>query len=114
MIDDHARKGGTKMPGFLVFARVSVSIVVATFAIGSLGCGTREPTQGAPPKLPTPGSDGDYALDWPDLGQGEARYITIELGDSFESCRRVSPKFPFDSARTRAKIARSSRRSRRA
>lgn len=55
------------------------------------------------PLLPDPGPDGVYSVDWPALGRGEDRYITIELGpDSLATCRRVSPKFPFDSARAQA------------
>jgi outer membrane protein OmpA-like peptidoglycan-associated protein len=67
-----------------------------------LGLGCAHPGQTAVAKLPPPNSNGDYSPDWPDLGQGEARYITFELGDSFETCRHLSPKFPFDSAHTRA------------
>lgn len=51
--------------------------------------------------LPPPNANGEYAVDWPQLGHGEARYITIQLGpDSFEYCRDVSPKFDFDSSVT--------------
>jgi OmpA-OmpF porin, OOP family len=51
--------------------------------------------------LPPPNAKGEYAVDWPDLGRGEARYITIQLGpDTFEHCRDVSPKFDFDSSLT--------------
>jgi OmpA-OmpF porin, OOP family len=40
---------------------------------------------------------------WSTLGQGEARYIRIDLGpDTFAECQRLSPKFPFDSANTYA------------
>jgi outer membrane protein OmpA-like peptidoglycan-associated protein len=64
--------------------------------------GRSQPSSPAP-ELPDPGADGTYAVDWPDLGRDEDRYITIETGaDTFETCRRISPKFPFDSARTRA------------
>jgi len=67
-----------------------------------LGCA--EPHQGGgEAKLPDPGADGVYSIDWPELGKGADRYISIDLGpDSLESCRKVSPKFPFDSAKTRA------------
>jgi peptidoglycan-associated lipoprotein len=58
----------------------------------------------APPTVanhPPPNAQGEYALDWPQLGRGEARYITIQLGpDTFEHCRDVSPKFDFDSSLT--------------
>lgn len=51
--------------------------------------------------LPPPNAQGEYAVDWPELGRGEARFITIQLGpDSYEYCRDVSPKFAFDKAVT--------------
>jgi len=76
-------------------------VVVAPLALGSAVC-CAHPEQTAAVKLPPPNADGSYSPDWPDLGSGDARYITIELGDTFETCRQVSPKFPFDSAYTRA------------
>lgn len=50
------------------------------------------------------------AVGWPQLGQGSARFIRIDLGtDSFAECRKLSPKFPFDSevtyAQDRAQLA---------
>lgn len=67
-------------------------------------CATSEPPPPSPPpQLPPTDANGEYSLVWPDLGEGEDRYITIDIGtDSFEHCRNVSPKFPFDSAQTRA------------
>jgi len=67
-------------------------------------CGGAEPPPPSPaPTLPPTDANGEYSLQWPDLGQGADRYITIDLGpDSFEHCRNVSPKFPFDSAQTHA------------
>ena len=51
----------------------------------------------------TTGANAERAVGWPDLGRGEARFIRIDLGpDSFAECRRISPKFPFDSASTYA------------
>lgn len=51
--------------------------------------------------LPAPDASGHYKVPWPDLGRGEARFITIQLGpDLYQTCRNVSPKFPFDSAST--------------
>ena len=56
-----------------------------------------------PPLLPDPGPDGTYTVDWPDLGDGADRFITIDIGpDTLQSCRKISPKFPFDSGITRA------------
>jgi len=51
--------------------------------------------------LPPTDSNGEYHPGWPTLGRGVERFITIQLGpDTFEHCRMVSPKFPFDSALT--------------
>jgi len=51
--------------------------------------------------LPPPNANGEYSPSWPTLGNGIARFITIELGpDTLAQCRMVSPKFPFDSATT--------------
>jgi len=42
---------------------------------------------------------GEHKVPWPDLGMDADRYITIQLGpDHLERCRKVSPKFPFDSS----------------
>jgi OmpA-OmpF porin, OOP family len=72
--------------------------VLTALALG--GCARTGPS----PLLPDPGSDGVYSVDWPELGRGQERYITIDLGaDGASTCRRVSPKFPFDSAKARAK-----------
>jgi peptidoglycan-associated lipoprotein len=57
---------------------------------------TLRPAAGPPPAAQA----GTYerVIGWPDLGQGSARYIRIDLGpDAFAECRRVSPTFPFDS-----------------
>ncbi len=77
---------------------VEILAVLTALALGGCAPGTSPP-----PVLPDPGSDGVYSVDWPELGRGEARYITIDLGsDGAATCRRVSPKFPFDSAKARA------------
>ena len=77
-------------------------ILALTCALAA--CATSEPPPPSPPPtLPPTDANGEYSLVWPELGQGEDRYITIDLGpDSFEHCRNVSPKFPFDSAQTHA------------
>lgn len=58
----------------------------------------------AQPELPSAaGGDTIRAVDWPTLGSGAARFIRIDLGpDTFAECRKISPKFPFDSASTYA------------
>jgi len=71
--------------------------LLVVLATGALACGG-EARQTAEPAL-TPSA----AVGWPDLGRGPARYIRIDFGpDTFAECRRVSPKFPFDSAVTYA------------
>ena len=77
--------------------KIGTCMIVVIGLVGCAGSGTSPP-----PVLPDPGPDGVYSLDWPDLGRGEERFITLDLGDDIETCRRVSPKFPFDSAKTRA------------
>ncbi|HEY5376314.1 MAG TPA: OmpA family protein [Polyangiaceae bacterium] len=72
----------------------------AFLVCSALGCS--QPKQAQPPQLPAPNAQAEYSPDWPELGHDEDRFITFELGDSFETCRRVSPKFPFDSAHARA------------
>lgn len=76
-------------------------IVAVVVALSLGGCAR---TAAPAPLLPDPGADGVYSVDWPELGRGEDRYITVDLGpDGASTCRRVSPKFPFDSAKARAK-----------
>lgn len=78
---------------------------LALLCAGFVGCAEQQPPVqgGGGPKLPDPGATGEYSIDWPELGRGEARYIVVDMGpDTLETCRRVSPKFPFDSAKTRA------------
>ena len=51
------------------------------------------------PVTPTLSSATAQPPGWPELGQGNARFIRVDLGpDSFRECQRISPKFPFDSA----------------
>jgi peptidoglycan-associated lipoprotein len=55
------------------------------------------------PELTSARESESRAPGWPDLGRGTARFIRIDLGpDTYAECRRVSPKFPFDSASTYA------------
>lgn len=85
----------------MIFSLRPWNAIVLMLALGC-GLGCTHPQQSEAVRLPPPGPSGEYSPDWPDLGSGDARYIHIELGDSFETCRRLSPKFPFDSARARA------------
>jgi outer membrane protein OmpA-like peptidoglycan-associated protein len=74
------------------------TFIATTVLAGCLiACGGAQVRQGADPELRS------AAVGWPTLGQGSARYIRIDLGpDTFEECRRLAPKFPFDSATTYA------------
>lgn len=67
-----------------------------------VACGA-EPRQTAQPAIVPSGNGPSASGGWPDLGRGNARYIRIDLGpDAFAECRRLSPRFPFDSAVTYA------------
>lgn len=69
----------------------------ASLALVLVACGGGA-QQTAEPKV---GGEGSGPPGWPTLGQGEARFIRIDMGpDSFEECRKATPKFPFDSAVT--------------
>ena len=67
------------------------------------GCASAvtEPTQTANgPKLPDPGADREYSVDFPDPGHGVARYIGIEVDpDLSKSCGLMRTYFAFDSAK---------------
>lgn len=79
---------------------VCTGLLASALSFG-LACSSTT-TNAAEPALSQPVEHGTYAADWPDLGVDEGRFITIELGDSYETCRHLSPKFPFDSAHARA------------
>jgi outer membrane protein OmpA-like peptidoglycan-associated protein len=75
---------------------------LGVLGLAMLGCATRaQPVQTTSATLPPPNAQGEYAPDWPQMGRGEARFITIQLGpDTYSHCRDVSPKFAFDSPLT--------------
>lgn len=76
---------------------VALCALFATVA----ACASQPPS--APPKLTSASTSETVAVPWPDLGRGEPMFIRIDLGpDVFAECRRISPKFPFDSASTYA------------
>jgi outer membrane protein OmpA-like peptidoglycan-associated protein len=53
----------------------------------------------AGPKLPDPGPDKQYQVEFPDPGHGMARYIGITIGDDIaKQCGLVQTHFEFDSA----------------
>jgi peptidoglycan-associated lipoprotein len=76
---------------------------LATFGVLALvACASNPPpthTVEASAGLPPPNANGEYSPSWPTLGNGAARFISVELGpDALAHCRDVSPKFPFDSS----------------
>ncbi len=82
---------------------IKLSLVTSGFALLSLlaGCATpMAPTQAArDPKLPDPGPDKEYKVEFPDPGRGAARYIGITIGDDIaQQCGLVQTHFEFDSA----------------
>lgn len=82
---------------------VKLTLAASGFALLSLmtGCATPlEPIQAnAGPKLPDPGADKQYKVEFPDPGRGMARYIGIDIGkDIAAQCGLVQTHFEFDSA----------------
>ncbi len=82
---------------------IKLSLVTSGFALLSLlaGCATpMTPTQSSrDPKLPDPGADKEYKVEFPDPGHGAARYIGINIGDDIaKQCGLVQTHFEFDSA----------------
>jgi peptidoglycan-associated lipoprotein len=76
----------------------TITMLGLTLAATCLVACAGEGRQTAEPQLTSSTTAG-----WPDLGRGTARFIRIDLGpDNFAECRRVSPKFAFDSASTYA------------
>jgi outer membrane protein OmpA-like peptidoglycan-associated protein len=58
------------------------------------------PTQSSlGPKLPDPGADKQYQVDFPEQGRGAARYVHITIGEDIaRDCGFVRTHFAFDSA----------------
>jgi OOP family OmpA-OmpF porin len=77
--------------------KLASSVLAAALAVA---CAGPEPVQsGRSPKLPDPGPDKEYRVQFPDLGRGKARYIVLTLGDDVaKSCGQVKAHFEFDSA----------------
>jgi OOP family OmpA-OmpF porin len=78
-------------------------LVAGGFILGTLlaACSTpMAPVQsGRDPKLPDPGPDKEYKVEFPDPGHGVARYIGITIGDDVaKQCGIVQTHFEFDSA----------------
>lgn len=74
---------------------MKTTITIAVLSACVAACGSAPPRQGADPELTS------APIGWPTLGQDTARFIRIDLGpDTFAECRRLAPKFPFDSSNT--------------
>jgi peptidoglycan-associated lipoprotein len=66
------------------------------------GC-SKQPEQTGGARLPHPGADREYSVEWPPLNGGADRYIHLAIGpDIAQQCRVKSPHFQFDEAETRA------------
>jgi outer membrane protein OmpA-like peptidoglycan-associated protein len=77
-------------------------IIAAGLALFTLGgCASVEPGQsGRGPKLPDPGTDREYQVNFPDPGHSPARYIGIAIDpDLSKSCGLMRTYFAFDSAK---------------
>jgi outer membrane protein OmpA-like peptidoglycan-associated protein len=88
--------------GYPVNAKKSF-LVVGGFILGTLLAACAAPM--APvqsvhdPKMPDPGPDHQYTVEFPDPGHGVARYIGITIGDDIaKQCGLVQTHFEFDSA----------------
>jgi outer membrane protein OmpA-like peptidoglycan-associated protein len=82
---------------------IKLTLAASGFALLSLmtGCATPPgPVQAArEPRLPDPGADKEYKVQFPDPGRGVARYIGIDIGaDIAQQCGLVQTHFEFDSA----------------
>jgi peptidoglycan-associated lipoprotein len=64
---------------------------------------SRQPEQAGGARLPDPGPDQQYSVEWPELNGGAVRYIRLAIGpDIAQMCKVKSPHFQFDEAETRA------------
>lgn len=76
---------------------------LAALSLALAACASMETSavQTTSAELPAPNAAGEYKVPWPTFGHDPERFITLNLGpDLYQWCRRVSPKFPFDSATT--------------
>ena len=78
-------------------------LVAGGFILSTLlaACATpKAPVQSVhDPKLPDPGPDKEYKVEFPDPGHGVARYIGITIGDDVaKQCGLVQTHFEFDSS----------------
>jgi peptidoglycan-associated lipoprotein len=64
---------------------------------------SKQPKQTGGTRLPSPGADREYSVEFPPLNGGADRYIHLAIGpDIAQQCRVKSPHFQFDEAETRA------------
>ena len=80
---------------FIQLGTAALLTLVATACSAPLA-----PTQAAQgPKLPAAGPDGEYKVNFPDLGRGAARYIRLTLREDLSrECGLVNTHFEFDSS----------------
>ncbi|AUX24296.1 hypothetical protein SOCEGT47_048330 [Sorangium cellulosum] len=78
--------------------RVSLGALLLSLLCACAAAPPPEPTQ-PEPRLPSPGEDGVYKVEWPEPGEAAVRYIRLTLGpDIAEVCRLPRTNFAFDSA----------------
>ncbi|AUX44827.1 hypothetical protein SOCE26_062960 [Sorangium cellulosum] len=78
--------------------RLSVGALALSLLCACASAPPPEPAR-AEARLPNPGPDGVYKVEWPDLREGEVRYIGLTLGaDIADVCRLPKTNFAFDSA----------------
>jgi OmpA-OmpF porin, OOP family len=85
---------------FMTLAIKSLSLAagLTLFALAA-GCASLEPGQSSRgPKMPDPGTDREYQVNFPDPGHSPARYIGIAIDEDLsKSCGLMRTYFAFDS-----------------
>lgn len=77
------------------------NILITGLALLALaaGCSTADPGQSARgPRMPDPGADKEYQVDFPEQGSGSARYIRMTIAEDLsKNCGLMRTYFAFDS-----------------
>lgn len=80
-----------RTPSMLVFGSVLL--------IGAGCAAAPEPQSPASADMPPAGADGEYDVELPQPGRGDARYLGLRIDPTVECNLDEAPKFPFDKAR---------------
>ncbi len=80
---------------------ITLAIGLGLLALAGGCASAKEPIQAsAGPRMPDPGADKEYQVDFPDPGHGMARYIGMTIHrDLSKNCGLVQTYFAFDSAK---------------